>query len=346
MTAINPQQLLNRWQHLSIGQILRRLLPLVATFVIIWWLLRQSGIAAIWAMLIQVKLTWFLVGLGFYLFTNGCRAYRFAGLLSWDGLRKPRKLVPDMIALSFLNNILPARIGELLFPALLYKRHHVPVAESLTALLLARLFDFLAVAALFLFFAFWVGRELTAMAQQTIFAVVGLLTFILLLLILLPWVGRKSLMLVVWLTHRFIGADNLHVQVILQIGERAVTTAELIYQGGRFFKTLAWSCLGWLGTFAWFYAFLAALGLQMPYPAVVVGSTFATLSKAIPFATIGGFGLHEVGWAFGFNLMGVAWETAVMSGFAVNILTLLASLIFVIGIFFVGKLGGSRVLFG
>ena len=52
------------------------------------------------------------------------------------------------------------------------------------------------------------------------------------------------------------------------------------------------------------------------------------LAKAIPFITVGGFGAHEAGWAVGFTLTGMARETAIASGFAVNILTLLASVIF------------------
>jgi uncharacterized membrane protein YbhN (UPF0104 family) len=57
-----------------------------------------------------------------------------------------------------------------------------------------------------------------------------------------------------------------------------------------------------------------------------VGATFATISKAIPLVTVGGFGVHEAGWSLGFLLVGMPLETAVASGFAVNILTLVASI--------------------
>ncbi len=56
--------------------------------------------------------------------------------------------------------------------------------------------------------------------------------------------------------------------------------------------------------------------------------TFAVLSKAIPFITVGGLGAHEEGWTMGFMVVGFDKHTAIASGFAVNILTLLASLIF------------------
>jgi uncharacterized membrane protein YbhN (UPF0104 family) len=84
----------------------------------------------------------------------------------------------------------------------------------------------------------------------------------------------------------------------------------------------------WLGTFGWFWAFLAAVGIRTKAAEVIVGATFAVLSKAIPFVTVGGLGAHEVGWTVGFMLVGFEKQTAIASGFAVNILTLLASLFF------------------
>ena len=83
---------------------------------------------------------------------------------------------------------------------------------------------------------------------------------------------------------------------------------------------------GWLTTFAWFTAFLAAINIPVPLPLVIVGAAFATLSKALPLATVGGFGAHEAGWAFGFHLIGMPADLAIASGFAINILTLLASI--------------------
>jgi uncharacterized membrane protein YbhN (UPF0104 family) len=108
---------------------------------------------------------------------------------------------------------------------------------------------------------------------------------------------------------------------------------------GVYGRTFFWSVLGWLTTFAWFAAFLHALALPLPYPSVVVGATFATLAKAIPFVTVGGFGAHDAGWAFGFHLVGMPLEAAIASGLVVNLLTLLASLLVVL---FTHLLPGAR----
>ena len=88
-------------------------------------------------------------------------------------------------------------------------------------------------------------------------------------------------------------------------------------------------------TFAWFGAFLRAIGLRLSYSLTVVGATFGTLAKAIPFLTVGGFGAHEAGWTLGFSLLGMETQPAIASGFSVNILTLCVSIV----------LGGSAFLF-
>lgn len=307
-------------------------MPYLGSALILWLLLRQIGLQAIWQLLAQVDGRWLLVGWGWYFLTNVCRAYRFGVLLSWPGLVKPLRLAPDMIILSFLNNVLPARMGELLFPVWLQKRHQIPIGQSLALLLLTRLFDFLAVASLFLLFTYLARGQLTAVAQQITLVVITLLTPALLLLAVLPWLGTRGLAFFSWLLRALGMADHRLSQQLYGFGERVVTAVAQIHHLRIYGKTFGWSLLAWLCTFAWFAAFLQAFDLPTPYPLVVVGATFAVLANAIPFITVGGFGAHDAGWAFGFSLMGMEWETAVTSGFTVNVLTVLASVVFSIGV--------------
>jgi uncharacterized membrane protein YbhN (UPF0104 family) len=101
-----------------------------------------------------------------------------------------------------------------------------------------------------------------------------------------------------------------------------------VHHIGTYGQVFFWSILGWLTTFAWFAAFLQAIHVPVRYPLVIVGATLATLSKAIPLVTVGGLGAHEAGWALGFRLVGMPLGMAIASGFAVNVLTLFASLVF------------------
>ncbi|MCP4288474.1 MAG: hypothetical protein GY792_29295, partial [Gammaproteobacteria bacterium] len=112
---LSPNHLLHWFRGRPFWQICTRLLPYIGSALIVWLLLRFSSIEAIWQLLSQVDPKWLLAGVGWYFITNICRAYRFGVLLVLPGWRRPLHLIPDMIALSFLNNVLPARAGELLF---------------------------------------------------------------------------------------------------------------------------------------------------------------------------------------------------------------------------------------
>lgn len=321
------KRLASSYQSLSIRHIGRHLLPYLGSAFILWLLLRPFGLHAIWELLRQVNGYWLSAGFGWYLLTNVCRAYRFSTLLPLRGAVKPLELVPDMIILSFLNNMLPARTGELFFPIWLRRRHQTPIGQSLAVLFITRLFDFLAVASLFLIFTFLVHDRLTIVAQQAILATAAILLPALGLLAILPWLGQRGLLLFDWLLVKMGLAGYPFSQRLRQLEEQVVMAVVQAHQGRVYFKTFLWSLLAWLCTFAWFTCFLQALALPTPYTFVVVGATFAVLANAIPFITVGGFGAHDAGWAFGFSLLGMAWETAVITGFAVNVLTIIVSII-------------------
>ncbi|NET74011.1 MAG: hypothetical protein F6K62_24665, partial [Sphaerospermopsis sp. SIO1G2] len=90
-----------------------------------------------------------MLALFFYIMTNIVRAYRFQ-LLFWQHPKHipAIKLIPDMFLLSFLNNTLPARTGELSFPLMIKRRHGVAVTLGFFALFWARVADFSAVVLL------------------------------------------------------------------------------------------------------------------------------------------------------------------------------------------------------
>ena len=73
------------------------------------------------------------------------------------------------------------------------------------------------------------------------------------------------------------------------------------------------------------------MGVRTGLSQTIVGATFAVLTKALPLVTVGGLGAHEAGWTVGFMLVGFDKEIAIATGFAVNILTLLSSLVFGLG---------------
>lgn len=312
----------SRWSRL------KHLLPYAITGTIIWLLLRQIRLTVIWQLLVGVDVKWLLAGFGWYLLTNVLRSYRFGTLMGITGVRQPLRLLPEMIALSFLNNVLPARSGELSFPYLMQRRHGTSIGDSLTYLLIVRIFDLVAVSTLFVVFTWLEKSQLTQAAGQAVTGVMLLLLPVLLVLACLPWLGERGIRVTEWVLGRLNLVERKGGQWTLGIGRRAVNAMMLVHHVGTYGRVFFWSILGWLTTFAWFAAFLQAVHVPVRYPLVVVGATLATLSKAIPLVTVGGLGAHEAGWALGFRLVGMPLTTAIASGFAVNILTLLSSLVF------------------
>lgn len=255
-------------------------------------------------------------------------------------LTAPLRILPEMFALSLFNNTLPSRSGELSFPYFMWRRHGMAVGESTAALLVVRIFDYLAVGLLYV--ALWLlfGQQPTSSqplaapghvapeSSALVSVVAGLLLLSVLVLAAMPWLGRQAMRVMDSLMARLGLKETRIVALLLRGGWRAVAAFERMRTPRAYVATMAWSLVVWLATFAWFAAFMQAMGLGMPYPEVVIGATFAMLAKAIPFITVGGFGAHEAGWALGFGLLGMPTATAIASGFAVNILTLVASAVF------------------
>lgn len=314
---------------------LKRLLPYLGGLLLLFLLLRQIDPRSVVHALAEAKPSWLLAGCAWYLLTNVLRAWRFGLLLRMEGIIEPLRLLPEMLALSFLNNVLPSRAGELSFPYFLHQRHHVPVGESMTTLVLARIFDYVAVACLYVIFALWELPNLAPNAAQVVGAAAGLLLMTVVGLALAPWLAGMIWHLVRQMASHGRWAQRPLPGTLLNWGEQAVQTLSRLRRVRVYMLSLAWSLLIWLCTFAWFASLMAALGLPQRYPLVVVGATFASLAKALPLITIGGFGAHEAGWTLGFRLTGMETATAITSGFAVNILTLLMSVLF----------GGAALLF-
>ncbi len=240
-----------------------------------------------------------------------------------------------MFALSFLNNTLPSRSGELSFPYFMWRRHKIAVGESSAALIVVRIFDYMAVALLYVVCASANLHRLTANASSAVWAVGLLLVVSLAVLLAAPWLGQRVLDGLRWIARRLGLEQRRLVRITLNVGQQAVDHFRKIRTVRAYAITLGWSLLTWIGTFAWFAASMQGIGVGQPFGLVVVGATFASLAKALPFITVGGFGAHEAGWTIGFSLVGMPVATAIASGFAVNILTLLMSVVF----------GGAALIF-
>jgi uncharacterized membrane protein YbhN (UPF0104 family) len=91
-------------------------------------------------------------------------------------------------------------------------------------------------------------------------------------------------------------------------------------------RILATSLACWLTLFLSFWFLLQAVGIsRFSYPEVVIGSTGAAITSAIPINAIGNLGTMQLGWTAGFSALGMSVEEGIASGFAINIFLLIFS---------------------
>jgi len=307
--------------------LINRVLPVLLPLLIVAFLLAQVSLQDLFDLFTNVTYVWVVVGALSYFITNIFRAFRVRTLLPHQKTNLFR-LLAIMIAQSMFNNILPARTGELSFIYFLHKYEKVPLDKTAVTLIVARLFDFLAVSTLFIVAALVSMQSLPLYAVNIIWLVLLVLFLISAALFSAVWMGRQSLHFVRRLLTWMRLGEKRWIAFGLEKLTQVISAYEEIHSIKRHIWVFMQSLLVWLCTFAWFYAFLRSIGVETMPASMIVGSTFAVLSKAIPFISIGGLGAHEAGWTVGFFLIGFDKTTAILSGFAVNILTMLTSVVF------------------
>ena len=228
----------------------RRLLPMVGGLALVILLVGQIEPGDVMGHLANASLGWLAVGCGWYVVTNLLRAFRFGVLLNLPGWRVALAILPEMFALSFLNNVLPSRTGELSFPYFMQRRHQIPIGESATALLIARVFDYLAVISLYLIFALVELPNLAESAAQVIGWVIVLSAISVIFLAVAPWISSIVLDL---LEKRLAAWEwNQHKVVCLLLGfSHDVVNALMRTRSlAIYLRSFGWSLLVWLSTFA------------------------------------------------------------------------------------------------
>lgn len=297
----------------------------LSVMLILFWLIDWRDV---FDLLRRTDPAWLAVGCGWYALTNLLRACRFQVLLNTTKIRHPLQIMPEMFALSLLNNVLPSRAGELSFPYFMQRRHAVSIGDGTVTLLLARIFDLLGVILLYLVFTYIEIVNLSPTAAATVARVALAGVIISLGLLAAPWIADFG----VRILEIGLGKSGLRERSIgkmsLRLAHDAAAAMGRMRRVSIYSQTVAWSIGIWLSTFAWFDAFLRAIDVPMRYTLVVIGATFASVAKAIPFISIGGFGAHEAGWTLGFSLVGMEQALAISTGLTVNLLTLAISVVF------------------
>jgi uncharacterized protein (TIRG00374 family) len=272
----------------------------------------------------QIPLNAIIMFIFFSLVMSICRAWRYLLLLrSANSNLRFFSLFLVTLVRNFFSDLLPARIGTLIYIYIVNKRLNVPLSSATSSFAICFLFDIIAVSLL------GVSVSLCYFSSSRIFSIViGVGLFILLctflVLYLLPWfleqIGKligKSRVL-----HRLQGG-RLEV-IVDEIRKEINTTKQTGIYGKVFALSLLVRFFKYVSLYALFIGLIVGLGESVklfPLFKVVSGMIAAELSASLPVSGIAGFGAYEGTWAFVFQLLGYSEKLSVVTSISHHLIT-------------------------
>jgi uncharacterized protein (TIRG00374 family) len=298
---------------------LAKISAVVITIALVAILLSQIQIADVITTLAGIDPLYLIVGFAFYVCSYFFRALRFHILLNKEvGLRDLFNIV---CVHNMVNNILPARTGELSYIYLLKKLHNKETGEGIATLFVARVFDFISIS-LFFFISALMIQDLPTIILNVIVGIAAFLVLIVIFLITLLYFEDSFLNLVRNFFSRFNWDKKYFGDYLLRKGEETVVSFEKIKTSGKVTViTLILVSFGiWMSLYSLNYILVGAMNINLGYFVVLLASTFAIFTTVLPIQGIGGFGTIEGGWAVGFIAVGLTREVAISSGFGYHII--------------------------
>lgn len=302
--------------HIKPAMNLTKLLSLGFGVILITWLLSQLEWEATLEILREVPLSLLVIGFLCYGISFYLRALRFRVLLPQD---KPvHHLFPIVLVHYTALNIIPARLGELSYVYLLKKVNNVSTGYSVSSLIIARVFDQIALSLLFLLSTLFV--DLPSQWLKTLSFTVGafLITVFAILIIILAYKERC----VDWLKKLTIRL-NWNRYTIVQHTMRALDEIVIAFRNIQvkqcMEKLIGLSILIWLSIFSVNYSLLKAFHVPLSYMGIMLASTFLILLTVLPIQMLSGIGIRETTWVFIAIRLEVARNTAIVSGIGTRI---------------------------
>ncbi len=302
----------------------RIILAFIVTIILVAVLLSQINLGSIISAIFSIPPIYFLTGFILYLISYLLKTMRSIILLSKNlGIRD---LFPIICIHNVANYLFPARSGELSYIYLLKRVQNIPVSEGISTLMIARVFDFIAVSLLF-FISVFLVKDMPALFSNFILFIAFLFIVILLFLVSLLYHGEKFLIVI----RRFCSILKLakfkFVNFFLKKLEEIVKNFNIIKSKRTLIHSLILSLLTWISIYFFTYLLLLGMNIRLGIETVILGSTFSILTGILPIQGIGNFGTYETAWMILFIPLGITKEMAIISGFTVHIISIIYSLI-------------------
>jgi uncharacterized protein (TIRG00374 family) len=301
-------------------------LAVVVTIILVSFFLLQIDMADLIDALKQINPVYLVFGFGLYLCSYIFRTCRFYILL--DKEINVKDLFYVVCVHNLVNNILPARTGELSYVYMLKKLHSRSMSEGIASLTVVRFFDLITI-----FFLFFISVSRIQIKSQIItnslWFVTLFMSIVVLLFLSLFFYGDRSISGIKKIL-RILGLGNKKSFVYLShILEEITKSFEKIKSFRKiiFFELMVLSFGAWLSLYLFNYILIKTLNIDLDFPTVIFSTSFAVFTTVLPIQGIGGFGTLEGGWSAGLIAAGLKSEVAICSAFIFHMVMIMYFLV-------------------
>jgi uncharacterized protein (TIRG00374 family) len=321
----------------------KTLFGIVITIALLAWVLRDVSAGEVWHELRGADPIWLLAAVVLATFSMVLRAMRWRILLEPVEPNTSFDSRFGAVCIGFaVNNLLPARLGEITRAFAISKTEPIPLSASVASLIVERILDGV-VLALFLFATisapgFPLGDGSTAILIRRT-ANIGAIAFSVGLGLL--WLAARNPGRAVALFDRTIGRllpDRLSEKAS-RVAGAFVAGLGALARPGVFLRALFWTFIVWIDLSLSIWAGIMAFGITAPG---ISGSLF--LQSVIAFAVAapsspGFFGVFEAAARLGLSLWSIAPARIVSFATSYHILTFIP--VTVLGIWYLQRIGLS-----
>lgn len=252
------------------------------------------------------------------------RTWRYELLLGVTQYRVHRiALFLVTLVRNFFSDLLPARLGTLVYIYLVQGRLGIPFGPAASSFALAFLFDIIALALVAIPMAILISSSLLS-TPILVFSGCLLLGISGLILLILPTILLSCASFVGKLRKIIPGFSTRIQKALIETGESILETK----RGGIYLKVITLSLGVRFFKYLALYILLLALlvpakheAMFFPLPKVFIGLLSAEMAASLPISSIAGFGAYEGTWALVFQLLGYPEKMAVLSGISHHLIT-------------------------
>lgn len=317
--------------------IIRLSIALITTFFFVYFIATNFDKEDFKTLISNINIYYLLIAFGIYFICYIIRSFRILILLKI----KFNEFYNMLFIISrsyFLNKILPLKIGELALIYFLKNEQNISYPKAFGAFLYLRVLDLLVVP-LFFVFAYIINLILF-FNTENMFLLFIFVFVLALLVIIFIYMGKILFLIKRFLLYlpkkiKFFNR-NLYNKFTEKYENFTDETNKFLKLKTNFYM-IGLTILIRFSILLVMYIIVLGFGVQLSFYDFIIGSTFAALAETIPLSGIGSFGLFEAGWTLGFVFMNYELKAAFISGFGVNMIIFIFTIIMLIISFFFSK---------